>query len=134
VERYFDLGSPQDLSALPLDPVALADALEAEGTAPGDGDPWVATNMVATLDGAATLEGRSGQIGGAGDRVLFAAIRALADVIVAGAARRGGSAPFAPWPPPEVQDWRVTTATVGTGARPFATRQSWTSGGGTAGR
>src|SRR5690606_22159261 len=104
----FDLGSATARSALPLDTVALAEALEAEGAASTHGGPWVATNMVATLDGAAMLAGRSGQIGGPGDRVLFAAIRALADVIVAGAATVRTERYRPAVPPPEVQAWRVT--------------------------
>ena len=47
--------------------------------------PWVIVNMVMTLDGAAALGGRSAGIGGAGDRLLFSAIRSLADLIVVGA-------------------------------------------------
>ncbi|MFP3899278.1 MAG: pyrimidine reductase family protein [Acidimicrobiia bacterium] len=49
--------------------------------------PWVLANMIATVDGAATdSAGRSGGLGGAADRRLFRATRAVADVIVAGAA------------------------------------------------
>jgi len=62
----------------------LAATLRAdERMAPGR--PWVLANMVSTLDGAASLDGRSGGIGGDGDRALFAAVRSLADLIVVGA-------------------------------------------------
>ena len=47
--------------------------------------PWVLVNMVTTLDGAAALSGRSAGIGGEGDRLLFSAIRSVADLIVVGA-------------------------------------------------
>lgn len=50
-----------------------------------DGEPWVRANMVASVDGAATIEGRSGGLGGPGDRVLFQLLRSFADVIVVGA-------------------------------------------------
>jgi riboflavin-specific deaminase-like protein len=49
--------------------------------------PWVLTNMIATVDGAAAdPTGRSGGLGGQADKQVFAAIRAVADVIVAGSA------------------------------------------------
>lgn len=42
-------------------------------------------NVIASLDGAAAAEGKSGGLGGAGDQWLFALQRELADVIVVGA-------------------------------------------------
>lgn len=53
-------------------------------TAPA-GRPWVMTNMVATVDGAASIEGVSGGIGGPADRAVFGALRAVPDVILVGA-------------------------------------------------
>lgn len=47
-------------------------------------DRWVAVGMVGSLDGAVAVEGRSGGLGGAGDRAAFRALRALADVVVVG--------------------------------------------------
>ena len=47
--------------------------------------PWVVTNMVASADGAATLEGRSGGLGGPADRQVFRLLRASVDVVVAAA-------------------------------------------------
>jgi riboflavin-specific deaminase-like protein len=47
--------------------------------------PWVLLNMVASLDGAIAIEGRSGGLGGASDRAVFSALRTCADVIVVGA-------------------------------------------------
>jgi riboflavin biosynthesis pyrimidine reductase len=46
---------------------------------------WVRANFIASIDGAATLEGTTGGLGGPGDRALFNLLRALADVIVVGA-------------------------------------------------
>lgn len=42
-------------------------------------------NMVASVDGAATVDGVSGGLGGPADKAVFAAIRAVADVIVVAA-------------------------------------------------
>jgi riboflavin biosynthesis pyrimidine reductase len=47
--------------------------------------PWVRANMIASADGAASLEARSGGLSGGADRTLFKVLRSLADVIVAGA-------------------------------------------------
>jgi len=46
---------------------------------------WVRGNMIASVDGGATSAGKSGDLGGDGDRALFLALRELADVIVVGA-------------------------------------------------
>ena len=49
------------------------------------GGAYVRANMVASIDGAAGLQGRSGGLGGPGDREIFALLRACADVVVVGA-------------------------------------------------
>jgi riboflavin-specific deaminase-like protein len=48
--------------------------------------PWLLLNMVASLDGATALDGRSGPLGGAADRAVFLTLRSVPDVIMAGAA------------------------------------------------
>jgi riboflavin biosynthesis pyrimidine reductase len=47
---------------------------------------WVRGNMIASLDGGATDEGKAGGLAGAGDRAVFSLMRNAADVIVVGAA------------------------------------------------
>jgi riboflavin biosynthesis pyrimidine reductase len=49
------------------------------------GLPWVRVNMVSSLDGAISVHGRSGALGGPPDRRVFMVLRSLADVIVVGA-------------------------------------------------
>jgi riboflavin biosynthesis pyrimidine reductase len=49
------------------------------------GRPWVRANMVSSVDGAATLDGLSGGLGGAADRSVFAVLRGLTDVVLVGA-------------------------------------------------
>ncbi len=49
------------------------------------GRPLVRVNMITTLDGATSFAGRSGGLGGPGDKQVFAVLRSLADVIVVGA-------------------------------------------------
>ena len=51
-----------------------------------DGTPaWVRANMIASADGAATANGRSGDLSGEADRAVFGVLRALADVVLVGA-------------------------------------------------
>jgi riboflavin biosynthesis pyrimidine reductase len=47
---------------------------------------WVRANMIASLDGGATDDGKAGGLAGPGDRALFARMRQEADVILVGAA------------------------------------------------
>jgi riboflavin biosynthesis pyrimidine reductase len=59
---------------------------------------WLRANMVMSLDGAASVRGRSGGLSGGADQQVFALLRALADVIVVGAgtARVEGYGPVRP--------------------------------------
>ena len=66
-----------------LDDAGLAATYACPG--PGAGVPWVRANMVASLDGAATLLGRSGGLSGEADQQVFAMLRAITDVILVGA-------------------------------------------------
>src|SRR3954453_308997 len=46
---------------------------------------WVRGSMIASLDGGATADGKSGSLGGSADRAIFVQLRQLADVILVGA-------------------------------------------------
>jgi 5-amino-6-(5-phosphoribosylamino)uracil reductase len=46
---------------------------------------WLRANFIASLDGGATFGGKSGRLGGSGDRAVFSLLRELADVILVGA-------------------------------------------------
>jgi len=62
------------------------DALYAADDRPVPVDrPWVMSNMISSVDGAAALDGVSGGLGGPGDKVVFSALRSVADVVVAAA-------------------------------------------------
>lgn len=54
---------------------------------PDSGDPriWLRANFIGSIDGGATLTGKSGGLGGPGDRSLFMLLRALADIVLVGA-------------------------------------------------
>ena len=51
----------------------------------GDDRPWVALGMVATLDGAAAVDGDTAELGGEADGVAFRRLRDAADAILVGA-------------------------------------------------
>lgn len=55
------------------------------GAGPGGPGAWLRANMVSTLDGAAQHDGRSQPISSGADMRIFGMLRALADVVIAGA-------------------------------------------------
>jgi len=70
-------------SDAPFDPLA---ACAADDRPPPPGRPWVLCNTATSADGATALDGVSAALCGAVDRAVFGAIRAVADVILVGAA------------------------------------------------
>src|SRR5690606_7592518 len=52
---------------------------------PGSERPHVRMNFVSSADGAVTIDGRSGGLGGANDRKLMRVLRTLCDVVLVGA-------------------------------------------------
>ncbi len=68
----------------PSDRVNLFELYSRDVKVPAD-RPFVRVNMVSTLDGAVAVAGRSGGLGGPGDRLLFSVLRSLADVVLVGA-------------------------------------------------
>ena len=69
-------------SVVDADPVEL---VMAEDRPLPDHRPWVAVNMVASIDGAIAVAGRSGGLSSPADKAMFHALRQFPDVIVAGA-------------------------------------------------
>lgn len=47
--------------------------------------PWLLVNMVTSLDGAISVDGRSAGLAGPADKAVFVALRGIADVVLAGA-------------------------------------------------
>ena len=67
-------------------PQAIAEQLERSAArAAPPGRPYVILNMISTVDGRATLDGRSGPLSSASDRALFHALRAVVDAVLVGA-------------------------------------------------
>ena len=73
-----------------------------------DGRPWVMVNMVASLDGATTVEGRSGGLGNASDRAVFQQLRSYADVVLVGA----GTVRAEGYGPPKRAELRVAVVSA----------------------
>lgn len=82
---------PDDAAGTRFTVLDTADSLDESGLAEYYAYPddltsyWVRANMIASVDGGATADGKSGGLGGAGDRAVFACLRQLADVILVGA-------------------------------------------------
>ena len=68
-------------TAVQLD--ALLDSIVAPGEIPPE-RPHVIANFVATADGRATFQGRSGPLGDDGDRAMFHGLRERADAVLVG--------------------------------------------------
>lgn len=80
----------------PADTVDLVGAYAPPPGTPGaSGTRFVRCNMISTIDGAITVNGRSGLLGGPGDHRVFQVLRSWADVVVVGAgtARTEGYGP-----------------------------------------
>jgi riboflavin biosynthesis pyrimidine reductase len=65
------------------DPTDTVDLIDAYGYPPDA--TWLRANMIASADGAATIDGRAGGLGNATDQQVLGLLRALADVVIAGA-------------------------------------------------
>lgn len=77
--------------------------------------PWVRANMIASADGASSVNGRSGGLSGPGDQLVFSVLRSLADVIVVGAGTARAEKyravrPAEVWP--ELRDGRTATPPI----------------------
>jgi riboflavin biosynthesis pyrimidine reductase len=84
----------RQLLPTPLDPVDLGAVY---GRPRAAGRPAVRVNMIASADGATTVAGRSGGLGGPADQQVFKTLRSLADVVLvaAGTLRAEGYGPAA---------------------------------------
>ena len=74
---------PQGTDDAALDDGALDDAALIEAYRPPAGRS-LRVNFVVSLDGAVTVDGRSGPLGSPGDRRIFTVLRALADAVLVG--------------------------------------------------
>jgi riboflavin biosynthesis pyrimidine reductase len=74
---------PVPIRRLLPDPVDAVDLIDAYGYPANI--TWLRANMIASADGAATINGRAGGLGNATDQQLLGLLRALADVVIAGA-------------------------------------------------
>lgn len=69
----------------PIDDIDALACYAADRRDAPEGSVWLLIDMVASLDGATSVEGRSAGLSSPGDRSVFHALRAVADAIVVGA-------------------------------------------------
>jgi riboflavin biosynthesis pyrimidine reductase len=102
VRQIYPVAGPEVAAGEPGTPAAASLLAGLYAYPPGASarQPWVRANMIASADGAASLDGKSGGLGGPADRLLFGVQRALADVILVGAgtARAESYGPARPSP------------------------------------
>ena len=85
----------------PDDEVDAAALVAADERPPHADRPWLAVNMITSLDGAIALTGRSGGLGRPADKEMFRALRAIADVVLVGAGTVRAERYGPPRPSPE---------------------------------
>lgn len=79
-----DPTDPDAVAGDTIDRERIAELIAAEERpAPAD-RPWIATNMVTSVDGATAIDGVSGELGSDVDMAIFGAMRAIADIILVG--------------------------------------------------
>jgi riboflavin biosynthesis pyrimidine reductase len=66
-------------------PAAVAELASYYGNGAASRNPLLRANMVASADGAASSDGRSGGLSGPADRMVFTVLRSIADLILVGA-------------------------------------------------
>jgi riboflavin biosynthesis pyrimidine reductase len=87
-----------------IDPVAY---IAAEDRPAAPDRPWIVVNMIASVDGATRVDGKSGGLGGPPDAAMFHALRAVADFILVGASTVDAETYHPPTASPEVQRART---------------------------
>jgi riboflavin biosynthesis pyrimidine reductase len=88
-------------------PGAAYDAPRPPQRGPAGPRPWVSLCMIASLDGAVVVDGRSGPLGNATDREVLLSLRELADVVLVGAGTARGEG----YGPPGKRGLRVGVVT-----------------------
>lgn len=89
-----------------VDPQEIAAAYLADDRPAHSDRPWTTLGMIASLDGAATVEGGSTGLGGPPDRAVFRALRTMTDVILVGASTVNAEGYRAVRLPDELVGWR----------------------------
>jgi riboflavin biosynthesis pyrimidine reductase len=81
--RLLPPGPPATVERI-VEELGLSELAERTGARAG-GRPYLLLNMIGTVDGRASIEGRSGALGGAADKQLFHGLRTAVDAVMAGA-------------------------------------------------
>lgn len=97
---WIRVGKVRQVLPTPLESVDIPTLYRSDKRPAPPNRPWLLANMVTSIDGATAVEGVSAALGGEGDKAVFRAVRAVADVIVVGA----GTAVAENYGPPIVSD------------------------------
>jgi riboflavin biosynthesis pyrimidine reductase len=107
----------------PVEPTTVADCYLIERP-PAELRPWLAVCMIASIDGATAVSGRSGGLANATDRQVLLTIRTAADVVLVGAGTAAGEGYRAP------RQSGLRIGVVTNSGRVDTTRELFTSGAG----
>ncbi|MFR9807254.1 pyrimidine reductase family protein [Pseudonocardia sp. RS010] len=77
--------TPPDFTGTVPAGMGTVDLLQAYAYPSEPARPWVRVNFVSSLDGAVSVDGRSGGLGTPADKAVFGTLRRLADVVLVGA-------------------------------------------------
>jgi riboflavin biosynthesis pyrimidine reductase len=97
----------RQLLPTPIDHVDPLDLYLADDRPAHPERPWLMCNMIASVDGATTLGGLSGDLGGPADKAVFRAVRASCDWILVASATAAAEGYQTPRSAPEVAKRRV---------------------------
>ncbi len=86
-----------------LDHVDVRSVYRADVRTPIGDRPWVMCNMISSADGGIAVDGKSGGLGGDGDKAVFSALRSIPDVIIVASGTAIAEGYRAPQPPDDVQ-------------------------------
>ncbi|GAA2223726.1 pyrimidine reductase family protein [Herbiconiux moechotypicola] len=99
---------PEIVPVLPVAGAPLdAEALLQRFSAPDRSTPTLRVNFIQSIDGSATLGGLSGALGGPADKAVFDTLRAVSDVVLAGAGTARDEGYGALTVAERFVDWRV---------------------------
>jgi riboflavin-specific deaminase-like protein len=104
---WIALCSMRQLFPTPVDDVDVVSTYASDDRPSPADRPWVMLNMISSVDGGISVDGVSGGLGGPADKVVFSAIRGVADIILVAAGTVIAEDYRRPQTPPIIQEQRI---------------------------
>lgn len=104
---WIALSSMRQLFPTPVDDVDVVSTYASDDRPIPADRPWVMLNMISSVDGGISVDGVSGGLGGPADKVVFSAIRGVADIILVAAGTVIAEDYRRPQTPPIIQEQRI---------------------------